>query len=513
MLQTRVHNVYNTEINDILLTGLGLALEEVLGIDNSVVKMEGHGREDIISDVDISRTVGWFTSVYPFVLDVSGSSSISDRLVSVKESLRKIPNKGVGYGMLKYLSEGMSGDLSTSIIFNYLGDFGSNGGNSEASMFEYSSEFIGHTSATTGGSDTVLDVSGMMVSEELTMSIKYSKECYNAETIELLSASYERHLTQLIEELAAIQTNTNSFKNHSDENQLELLNIDKPETFLNRTWQVGDKTELSFNQIYHISKQTFGFISTNISDYCEDTFEQEIRKFLYKFPVLTVNFTTINGEVFQEYISSDEVKLDSKTTHISGLSKINEIEEEIKNYFMSPLDKFKDPLLRLYIVTSSDDNDESLLFLGIPHVLTDAYSNIILKKELVTFFNNSNVEKEYVSNFDFVDWQRDFLTSKIAMSSRLFWIELFKQKIISEKESKRDMFASRFIKQTAVISGSDFELLSGKATSLNLPISALLLVAHQNLLMKRYHITKIFLEAEVIMVKQKLVPPILQQVL
>ncbi|WP_343914922.1 amino acid adenylation domain-containing protein, partial [Aquimarina litoralis] len=86
LLQTRVHGVYNTEINDVLLTGLGLALRDVFGLDRSVLKMEGHGREEVISDVDISRTVGWFTSIYPFVLDVSTTEKRSDSLVQVKES-------------------------------------------------------------------------------------------------------------------------------------------------------------------------------------------------------------------------------------------------------------------------------------------------------------------------------------------------------------------------------------------------------------------------------------------
>ncbi|MFA7290466.1 MAG: amino acid adenylation domain-containing protein, partial [Melioribacteraceae bacterium] len=125
-LQTQVHHVYNTEINDILLTGLGLAIRDVFGIQKSIVKMEGHGREEIIEGIDIGRTVGWFTSIYPFVLDISDSNG--NELVTVQESLQKIPNKGVGYGILNYLDKRFSNELIPSIQFNYLGDFGSNVG-------------------------------------------------------------------------------------------------------------------------------------------------------------------------------------------------------------------------------------------------------------------------------------------------------------------------------------------------------------------------------------------------
>ncbi|MFH6989790.1 amino acid adenylation domain-containing protein, partial [Flavobacterium collinsii] len=108
LLQTQVHGAYNTEINDVLLTGLGLAIKDTFGLDKSVVRMEGHGREDIIADVDISRTVGWFTSAYPFVLNLADSKSAITSLIEVKEDLRRIPNKGIGYGIQKYLSDGFN---------------------------------------------------------------------------------------------------------------------------------------------------------------------------------------------------------------------------------------------------------------------------------------------------------------------------------------------------------------------------------------------------------------------
>ncbi|WP_207625738.1 condensation domain-containing protein, partial [Niastella populi] len=85
------------------------------------------GREEIIEGVDISRTVGWFTTFYPFVLDVSSSLNQIESLVGVKEDLRRVPNKGIGYGMLTNLSPaGLESKLIPQITFNYLGDFGAN---------------------------------------------------------------------------------------------------------------------------------------------------------------------------------------------------------------------------------------------------------------------------------------------------------------------------------------------------------------------------------------------------
>ncbi len=207
LLQTRVHRVYNTEINDVLLTGLALALREVLTVDKSVLKMEGHGREEILDGVDISRTVGWFTTVYPFVLQVADAASRAESLVNVKEGLRSIPNKGIGYGILSYLSrQGLDSKLTPEITFNYLGDFGSNLFNEGGSLFEYASEYIGSDISRDNKTDAILDVSGMLVRGELGMSIRYSSARYEVATIRKIAASYKKNLELLIEALAKADT-------------------------------------------------------------------------------------------------------------------------------------------------------------------------------------------------------------------------------------------------------------------------------------------------------------------
>ncbi|MCP4221448.1 MAG: amino acid adenylation domain-containing protein [bacterium] len=134
-LLTGVHRAYNTEINDILLTALALALKQWAGISQIAVNLEGHGREAVFpqDELDVSRTIGWFTSQYPVILDVAGDKDIGYRLKFIKETLRRIPNKGVGYGILKYLSpDSLKQDfhphLRPPISFNYLGQVSASGG-------------------------------------------------------------------------------------------------------------------------------------------------------------------------------------------------------------------------------------------------------------------------------------------------------------------------------------------------------------------------------------------------
>ncbi|WP_410503394.1 amino acid adenylation domain-containing protein [Gillisia sp. Hel_I_29] len=207
LLQTRVHDVYNTEINDILLTGLILSIDAVLKTDRSVLLMEGHGREDTGNELDFSRTIGWFTSTYPFLLELKGSGDIFSSLVSVKDDLRRLPDKGFGYGVLKYFGGGFSSRVSPSITFNYLGDFGSSVSSMSRSkdsvVFEYGSGYTGNdNSELNSNSSTPLGVSGMIVKNVLQLSISYDRSQYKEGTINALSESYQNHLELLIEGLS-----------------------------------------------------------------------------------------------------------------------------------------------------------------------------------------------------------------------------------------------------------------------------------------------------------------------
>ncbi len=127
-LLQRVPAAYRTQINDVLLTALGRVLRDWTG-DPVTVALEGHGREELFDDVDLSRTVGWFTTIHPVTLDVP-DGDWGQALKAVKERLRAVPGRGIGYGALRHLSEPGSPAhtaLSTAphpeISFNYLGQW------------------------------------------------------------------------------------------------------------------------------------------------------------------------------------------------------------------------------------------------------------------------------------------------------------------------------------------------------------------------------------------------------
>ncbi|PFL17626.1 non-ribosomal peptide synthetase, partial [Bacillus cereus] len=198
-LLKQANRAYNTEINDLLLTALGMAVHQWTGMENIVVNLEGHGRESILSDLDITRTVGWFTSQYPVILPIEVGSNISHQIKNIKEGFRHIPNKGIGYGLLKYLSENQEKQTFTmnpEISFNYLGQFDQDLENTAMQASPYSS-----------GSDIsqyqmrayVLEINGMISNGKLSLGIGYNGKQYQKETIEKLADWLHTSLQEVIE--------------------------------------------------------------------------------------------------------------------------------------------------------------------------------------------------------------------------------------------------------------------------------------------------------------------------
>ncbi|MHA4812700.1 condensation domain-containing protein, partial [Flavitalea flava] len=122
-LLQEVPRAYHTEINDLLLSALGKTLSAWSGRGEVVIGLEGHGRQDIGGGEDTSRTVGWFTSLYPVLLELPQQEDQGLLIREVKEQLRKVPDKGLGYGVLRSINRlaGLQGASPWEIVFNYLG--------------------------------------------------------------------------------------------------------------------------------------------------------------------------------------------------------------------------------------------------------------------------------------------------------------------------------------------------------------------------------------------------------
>jgi non-ribosomal peptide synthase protein (TIGR01720 family) len=116
------HKIYKTDVPILLNAALILTLKEWAGLDNCIIQQESHGR--LIGTVDVSRTMGWFTAMYPVKFEWK-NGSIGDQIMAVKEELRSVPDHGVGYAIWKHVRNPGIGNRTglTEIRFNYLGQF------------------------------------------------------------------------------------------------------------------------------------------------------------------------------------------------------------------------------------------------------------------------------------------------------------------------------------------------------------------------------------------------------
>jgi len=192
---------YNLDINDILISALGCMMKEWTGEERFAINLEGHGRENINSLVSVERTIGWFTSMFPVVIDISECDEISKVIKVTKETLRNIPNKGMGYGVIKYLSKDEIKDkidfcLNPEVSFNYLGQFNSDidGGSVRYSDIANGKEISGEYKNTVS-----LTLDGIVVNNQLRINFIYNGLQYDEKTIITLSKIYKNNLIEIIE--------------------------------------------------------------------------------------------------------------------------------------------------------------------------------------------------------------------------------------------------------------------------------------------------------------------------
>jgi amino acid adenylation domain-containing protein/non-ribosomal peptide synthase protein (TIGR01720 family) len=207
-LLQEVPGVYHTQINEVLLSGLALALGEWSESRVVLVDVEGHGREPINERVDVSRTVGWFTTIYPVLLEVAGNEELGEVVKQVKEQVRSIPGLGLGYGVLRYLASEEVGKRlrelpQAEVSFNYLGQI--DRVLNEETLFGAASESSGNYRSQSGNRRYLVEINAMVVGGQLQVSWSYSSQVHERERIAAVAAAYVQSLRSIIEHCASAE--------------------------------------------------------------------------------------------------------------------------------------------------------------------------------------------------------------------------------------------------------------------------------------------------------------------
>lgn len=205
-LLNAANRAYGTEAGDLLLSAFVLAVLDWSGERGRLlIQLEGHGREELTAGLDVTRTVGWFTSIYPVAFELPDPDDLGASIKTVKETLRQVPDKGVRYGILRYMTEDAGGlpPVRPEISFNYLGQFD---GESDTGWFTLSPLSVGMTVSPESEQPHPLEVTGMVEGERLVFTISHHPEEFSILSVDGLAERFRQRLLEVVGHCMARET-------------------------------------------------------------------------------------------------------------------------------------------------------------------------------------------------------------------------------------------------------------------------------------------------------------------
>lgn len=196
--------VYKSEINDVLLTALARTFCGWTGTDSQLIELEGHGREEIVEEVDLSRTIGWFTTLFPVKLRVEQTATAAEALRAIKQQLRGLPGRGIGYGLLRYLTKDpvvrarLVPASQPEVSFNYLGQFDETV--IEGAVLRIARESVGPAFSPQARRTHLIEINAAVGGGRLGINWSYSPQVHSKATVEGLAGRLMQELRELIRE-------------------------------------------------------------------------------------------------------------------------------------------------------------------------------------------------------------------------------------------------------------------------------------------------------------------------
>ncbi|MBG9456842.1 hypothetical protein ABE61_23375 [Lysinibacillus sphaericus] len=214
-LLRNVNNAYNTKIDDILLCALVRAMNQWNGEQKVSVSIEGHGREETPYKLDIDRTVGWFTDIYPVIFE--HYEDLGNSIILTKETLRDVPNKGLTFGLIDNAQT-----CQTDVTFNYLGQVVEN------TELDYSKYSAGMMMAAENHTNANLTFNGILNNDEITFGIYFNKCLFEKNAIKNLGNKYIEMLQEIIKHcihsVDSVLTISDLDTNDLDDDDMSIIN-------------------------------------------------------------------------------------------------------------------------------------------------------------------------------------------------------------------------------------------------------------------------------------------------
>ncbi|WP_454674051.1 amino acid adenylation domain-containing protein [Achromobacter pestifer] len=401
---------YRTQVNDLLLTALARMLADVTGQSQVRIDVEGHGREADAGAPDISRTVGWFTTMYPVVLEVSGD--VGQALKRVKETLRAVPRRGVGHGPL------LAGQAlaSSPVLFNYLGQF--DGSFGDAQGWQPASESAGAALDAGAALWHELAVDGQVYQGQLTMTLTYSRARLSEGRARDWADRYRQALLELIEHCA-------SGARGATPSDFPLLVLTQPQLDgLPLTWpRVEDLYGVSPMQagmMFHAKVEAeAGLYVTQLQVDLRDLDPARLRAAwaaaLGRHEALRSGFAEAPGGASLQWVARD-VDLPWRELDWRGQpDTASALEALAREERLLPFDLAAPPLMR-WVLARTGDTEYRLLWTS-HHLLLDGWSTSRLLGEVLRAYQGETVAAPAARYRDYLAW----LSRLDTADARTWW--------------------------------------------------------------------------------------------
>ncbi|NFA07396.1 amino acid adenylation domain-containing protein [Clostridium botulinum] len=429
-LLRNVNKAYNTEINDILLTALGLTIKQWSKENKVLINLEGHGREEFSSNINVSRTIGWFTNQYPLVLDISKDKDISYEIKNTKETLRRVPNKGMGYGILRYIKNKWDNNINPEISFNYLGQFDEE---IKSNVFKISNLPIGQSMSLNSENTYCLNINGMISNGVLNMNFGYNSKEYNEETIKEISNNYKNNLVNIINHCLSKEKTELTPTDLGDSNltidQLDILSL----KYRNRGLEIKNiysLTPMQMGMLFHALKdeESSSYFEQSIftlkGEIDLNIFERSFNKVIERYDILRTVFVYENVDkpkqiVFKERKARIGYEDISK---LSNESKENYIENFISKDKEKGFNLGKDLLIKISILKVEKDKYEVVW--SFHHILMDGWCLNIIMNDFFNIYSQLQEEKsielpKVTPYIEYIKWLED--RKKLNNEGEEYW--------------------------------------------------------------------------------------------
>ncbi|WGS40283.1 amino acid adenylation domain-containing protein [Burkholderia sp. JSH-S8] len=199
-LLRRLPRAYDTRINDVLLAALAQACSMVTGNARTRIDLESHGRHVSDAPLDLTRTVGWFTAIYPVVLEADAMHTPEEALRAARQQLHRIPADGLGYSLLRYLSpddavrDSLAALPKADILFNYHGQLDTVLRQSDG--WRPAAEDLGSLRAERAQRTHAFEIVAAVADGKLQVDWRYGERLHQRQTVENLAAHFKDRLLE-----------------------------------------------------------------------------------------------------------------------------------------------------------------------------------------------------------------------------------------------------------------------------------------------------------------------------